>query len=80
MWLCHTLIQLDHEVYIFHVRHESPVAVLSGHSKTVNCVSWNSKEASIIASASDDCTVRIWGPSDSDNGKFYKFFHNIYFS
>ncbi|RDD37740.1 WD repeat-containing protein 26 [Trichoplax sp. H2] len=57
----------DHEVYIFHVRHESPVAVLSGHTKTVNCVSWNSNDVNMIASASDDGTVRIWGPSDSDN-------------
>ena len=29
------------QVYIFHVRRDEAIAVLSGHSRTVNCVSWN---------------------------------------
>ena len=31
----------DNKVYIYHVRRESPIAVLSGHTRTVSCVSWN---------------------------------------
>ncbi|CAH3181793.1 unnamed protein product [Porites evermanni] len=52
----------DHKVYIWHSKREKPIAVLSGHTRTVNCVSWNSKDPTMLASASDDGTVRIWGP------------------
>ncbi|XP_012942638.1 WD repeat-containing protein 26 isoform X2 [Aplysia californica] len=54
----------DHKVFIWHKRRESPVAVLEGHRLTVNCVHWNPCEPSMLASASDDGTVRIWGPKD----------------
>ncbi|XP_060070874.1 WD repeat-containing protein 26-like [Ylistrum balloti] len=54
----------DHKVYIWHLRREVPIAVLEGHTRTVNCVHWNPKVPGIIASASDDGTVRIWGPID----------------
>jgi len=53
----------DHKVYIWHKRKERPIAVLEGHSRTVNCVHWNPQLPSMLVSASDDCTVRIWGPS-----------------
>jgi len=53
----------DNKVYIFHVRRDEPIAVLSGHSRTVNCVSWNPVYHQVLASASDDNTVRVWGPS-----------------
>lgn len=53
---------LDHKVYIWHSKREKPVAVLSGHTRIVNCVSWNPKDPTMLASASDDGTVRIWGP------------------
>ena len=56
---------LDNKVYVWHTSHEKPIAVLSGHTRTVNCVSWNPQVPSMLASASDDGTVRIWGPSDS---------------
>ncbi|CAK9140840.1 unnamed protein product [Ilex paraguariensis] len=53
------------KVYIWNRRFSSPIEVLSGHSMTVNCVSWNPKRPQMLASASDDQTIRIWGPSPS---------------
>lgn len=52
----------DHKVYIWNSKSEKPLAVLSGHTRAVNCVSWNSRDPTMLASASDDGTVRIWGP------------------
>ncbi|XP_054154010.1 WD repeat-containing protein 26-like [Oppia nitens] len=53
----------DNKIYIWHLKREKPVNVLTGHSRTVNCVSWNPRYPQLIASASDDATVRLWGPS-----------------
>uniref|UniRef100_A0AAY4BPK7 WD repeat-containing protein 26 n=1 Tax=Denticeps clupeoides TaxID=299321 RepID=A0AAY4BPK7_9TELE len=53
----------DHKVYIWHKRSELPIAELTGHTRTVNCVSWSPTMPSLMASASDDGTVRIWGPA-----------------
>lgn len=72
----------DHKVYIWHRRSELPIAELTGHTRTVNCVSWNPVLPGLLASASDDGTVRIWGPApfldvqDSEglNGKQMKLF------
>ncbi|XP_073112074.1 WD repeat-containing protein WDS homolog isoform X2 [Elaeis guineensis] len=50
----------DSQIYIWQRHHETPIKVLSGHSKTVNCVSWNPTKPHMLASASDDDTVRIW--------------------
>ncbi|XP_077283902.1 WD repeat-containing protein 26 isoform X1 [Arctopsyche grandis] len=55
----------DNKVYIWHIRGEEPIATLSGHSRTVNCVSWNPVYHGLLASASDDCTVRLWGPASA---------------
>ena len=33
---------------------EKPVMVLTGHSRTVNCVSWSPTHHDVLASASDD--------------------------
>ncbi|KAF8402010.1 hypothetical protein HHK36_012961 [Tetracentron sinense] len=52
-------------VYIWNQRSKEPIQVLSGHSMTVNCVSWNPKRPQMLASASDDQTIRIWGSSRS---------------
>ncbi|KAM3602282.1 uncharacterized protein V6R79_001464 [Siganus canaliculatus] len=53
----------DHKVYIWHRRGELPIAELTGHTRTVNCVSWNPAIPGLLASASDDGTVRVWGPA-----------------
>jgi len=55
----------DNQVYIWHRSRENPIETLTGHTKTVNCVSWSRAVPSILASVSDDGTVRIWGPQDS---------------
>lgn len=52
----------DCKVYVWHVSREEPVAELEGHQKSVNCVHWNPALPSMLASVSDDGTVRIWGP------------------
>ena len=53
----------DNKVYIYHREHEKPVQVLSGHSRVVNCVSWNPVYTNVLVSASDDNTLRVWGPA-----------------
>lgn len=57
----------DNKVYIWHRNREKPIAIYSGHSRTVNCVSWNPKYPQMLASASDDATVRIWIPEKKSN-------------
>ncbi|XP_020287837.1 WD repeat-containing protein 26 isoform X2 [Pseudomyrmex gracilis] len=52
----------DNKVYVWHVRGEQPIATFTGHSRTVNCVAWNPVYHQMMASVSDDFTVRIWGP------------------
>ncbi|XP_065158210.1 WD repeat-containing protein 26 isoform X2 [Atheta coriaria] len=54
----------DNQVYIWHIRHELPLATLSGHTRTVNCVAWNPVYPHMLVSVSDDCTIRVWGPKE----------------
>lgn len=52
----------DNKVHIWHIEQEKPILVLEGHTRTVNCVHWNPVIPGMLASVSDDLTVRIWGP------------------
>ena len=52
----------DHKVYIYHWQRESPIAELTGHLRSVNCVTWNPAYPKVVVSASDDSTLRVWGP------------------
>ena len=51
---------IDGNVYIWNKEQVRLIEVLPGHTGTVNSVSWNSKNSQMFASASDDCSVRMY--------------------
>lgn len=57
----------DNKVYIWHIKLEKPIAVLDGHTRTVNCVHWNPVYHNLLVSASDDGTARVWGPRPTNS-------------
>lgn len=50
----------DSRVYIWHRHSAALLEVLAGHSAAVNAVAWGPSSAPMLASASDDGTVRVW--------------------
>jgi len=56
-------INPDCQVYLWQRHHNRLLEVLPGHSNLVNSVAWSTADPTIFASASDDNTVRLWGPA-----------------
>lgn len=53
----------DNRVYIWNIKKENAISVLEGHTRSVTCVTWNPEVPGMVVSASDDGTLRVWGPS-----------------
>ncbi|GBP84966.1 WD repeat-containing protein 26 [Eumeta japonica] len=60
--LCDAEVCWSQQVYIWHINGEEPIAVVSGHTRCVNAVSWNPVHHDVLVSASDDYSLRLWGP------------------
>ncbi|KAF9202396.1 hypothetical protein BGZ49_007430 [Haplosporangium sp. Z 27] len=58
----------DSKVYIWHRDNGNLIQTLDGHSRPVTVVAWSPTHPSMLASASDDHTIRIWGTLDDAEG------------
>eukprot|EP00050_Salpingoeca_kvevrii_P011328 m.14535 g.14535 ORF g.14535 m.14535 type:complete len:536 (+) comp3375_c0_seq2:217-1824(+) len=56
----------DCNVYIWHQRTGELLEKLDAHTSSVNCAAWNPTDVGMLASASDDHTVRLWGPAEEE--------------
>jgi len=51
----------DCAAYVWSLRHRRLVSVLRGHSDVVSAVGWNPCVDGLVATASDDFSVKLWG-------------------
>ena len=49
---------------IWHWPSKELLAEVEGHSAAVNCVAWSPVDPQLAVTASDDATVRVWGPPE----------------
>ncbi|KAK5970951.1 hypothetical protein GCK32_019972 [Trichostrongylus colubriformis] len=56
----------DHKVMIWRISSSEHALKLRGHRRVVNGVSWNPKYPNMLASCSQDATVRIWNIARND--------------
>lgn len=58
----------DASVYVWHRETGVLIEVLKGHGEgSVNSVAWNPKNERMLASCSDDHTIRIWEPDMAES-------------
>lgn len=56
----------DSSIYIWNREKADLLAKIDGHNLMVSAVHWSPTDPYIFASASDDQTIKIWGPQDME--------------